>query len=383
MGHPDKACDQVSDAILDAVLAADPTARVACEVLLTAGFGVIAGEITSSADIDLEQVARQTLHDIGYTSDAAGFDAAAARIHVVVQEQSPDIARGVAAHEEMGAGDQGMMFGYAVADTPELMPLPIMLAQGLVARQAAVRVSGAVPELRPDAKSQVTVEYRDGEPIGISSVVLSTQHGPRWDERQAELREMVIAEVLRPVLGQWWDDSTVVHVNPTGRFSRGGPAGDTGLTGRKIIVDTYGGWARHGGGAFSGKDPSKVDRSAAYMARYIAKNVVAAGLARECEVRLGYAIGVPDPTMLAIDCRGTSVDGIPEERIEAAIGQVFGRLTPGTIIDILDLRRPIYLPTAVHGHFGRTPGEPPGHFTWERVDRAPMLAAALAATVGA
>jgi S-adenosylmethionine synthetase len=382
MGHPDKACDQVSDAILDAVLAADSEARVACEVLLTDGLGVIAGEITSTAAVDLAAVARDTLRGIGYDA-ANGFDPDGAEIRVAIQEQSPDIAMGVTAHTEMGAGDQGMMFGYAVADTPELMPLPIMLAQRLVARQAEVRVSGEVPDLRPDAKSQVTVVYRDGHPVGISSVVLSTQHGPRWDEAQGDLQEAITSRVLRPVLGEWWDDDTVVHVNPTGRFSRGGPAGDTGLTGRKIIVDTYGGWARHGGGAFSGKDPSKVDRSAAYMARYIAKNVVAAGLAHECEVRLGYAIGLPDPTMLGLDCKGTTRDGITEGAIEDAVREVFGRLTPAAIIDTLDLRRPIYRPTACHGHFGRAPDQPQGHFTWERTDRAALLATAVGAAVGA
>ena len=383
MGHPDKAADQVSDAILDAVLSQDPAARVACEVLLTDGLGIVAGEITARADVDLESVARDALRSIGYTSREAGFDAAAARIVVAVQEQSPDIALGLANDDEMGAGDQGMMFGYAVADTPELMPLPIMLAQQVVARQAEVRVSGVIPDLRPDAKSQVTVAYVDGHPVGISSVVLSTQHGPRWDDAQGDLAEAVIDRILRPVLGEWWDEATVVHVNPTGRFSRGGPAGDTGLTGRKIIVDTYGGWARHGGGAFSGKDPSKVDRSAAYMARYIAKNVVAAGLARECEVRLGYAIGLADPTMLSIDCKGSTMDGITEEAIEEAVRDVFGRLTPAAIISILDLRRPIYRPTAYHGHFGRAADQPHGFFTWERVDRAPLLAAAVGAVVGA
>jgi S-adenosylmethionine synthetase len=382
MGHPDKASDQVSDAVLDAVLAQDPTGRVACEVLLTDGLGIVAGEISARADVDLEAVARQALRAIGYTSLEAGFDADAARILVAVQEQSPDIARGLT-DAEMGAGDQGMMFGYAVADTPELMPLPIMLAQRLVSRQAEVRVSGAVADLRPDAKSQVTVEYRDGHPVGISSVVLSTQHGARWDEAQKDLRAAVIDHIVRPALGEWWDDETVVLVNPTGRFSRGGPAGDTGLTGRKIIVDTYGGWARHGGGAFSGKDPSKVDRSASYMARYIAKNVVSAALAHECEVRLGYAIGVAEPTMLSIDCKGTTAEGITEEAIEDAVRDVFGRLTPASIIDILDLRRPIYRPTAYHGHFGRTADQPPGFFTWERVDRAPLLAAAVGAAVGA
>ncbi len=383
MGHPDKAADQVSDAVLDAVLAQDPDGRVACEVLLTDGLGVIAGEITSRAEVDLEAVAREALRNIGYTSRETGFDAASARIEIAVQEQSPDIARGVAREGEMGAGDQGMMFGYAVADTPELMPLPITLAQQLVARQAEVRMSGVIPDLRPDAKSQVTVDYADGHPAGISSVVLSTQHGPRWDDSQKQLGEAVTEEVLRPVLGDWWSKSTVIHVNPTGRFSRGGPAGDTGLTGRKIIVDTDGGWARHGGGAFSGKDPSKVDRSAAYMARYIAKNVVAAGLAHECEVRLGYAIGVADPTMLSVDCKGTASEGITEDAIEEAVREVFGRLTPASIISILDLRRPIYRPTAYHGHFGRVADQPAGFFTWERVDRAPLLAKAVGAVIGA
>ncbi|MBI5156623.1 MAG: methionine adenosyltransferase [Acidimicrobiia bacterium] len=383
MGHPDKASDQVSDAILDAVLAQDPTARVACEVLLTEGLGIIAGEISANADVDFEAVARTTLRAIGYDSADAGFDADGARMLVAVQEQSPDIARGVIGEREMGAGDQGMMFGYAVADTPELMPLPIMLAQKLVARQAEMRRSGVIPQLRPDAKSQVTVDYVDGHPVGISSVVLSTQHGPRWDDDQKGLAAEVVEHILRPGLGEWWADSTVVHVNPTGRFSRGGPAGDTGLTGRKIIVDTYGGWARHGGGAFSGKDPSKVDRSAAYMARYIAKNVVAAGLAHECEVRLGYAIGVAQPTMLSLDCKGTTAEGIAESVIEDAVREVFGRLTPAALIETLELRRPIYQPTACHGHFGRGADKPSGFFTWERTDRARLLASAVGITVGA
>ena len=383
MGHPDKASDQVSDTVLDAVLAQDPAGRVACEVLLTENLGVISGEISARAEVDFEAVARDALRWIGYTSPEVGFDADGATFVVAVQEQSPDIARGVGGDAELGAGDQGMMFGYAVADTPELMPLPIMLAQRLVAGQAEVRMSGAIPDLRPDAKSQVTVDYLDGRPVGISSVILSTQHGPRWDDAQTGLAAEVTEHILRPGLGEWWDDATVVHVNPTGRFSRGGPAGDTGLTGRKIIVDTYGGWARHGGGAFSGKDPSKVDRSAAYMARYIAKNVVAAGLAHECEVRLGYVIGVANPTMLSIDCKGTTVEGITEAAIEDAVRDVFGRLTPRAIIASLDLRRPIYRPTSYHGHFGRPADQPPGFFTWERVDRAPLLAAAVGASVGA
>lgn len=375
MGHPDKACDQVSDAVLDAVLAQDPQARVACEVMLAADFAVIAGEVSSTAAVDHEAIARETLRKIGYTK-AAGFDADRAPITIAIQRQSPDIARGVDRGAEMGAGDQGMMFGYAMSGTPSLMPLPIVLAHALVERQAAVRMSGEIAELGPDAKSQVTVAFEAGEVTGLDSVVLSTQHGPSWDDRQDLLAEEVRARILEPVLGELLATETQVMVNPTGQFSIGGPASDTGLTGRKIIVDTYGGWARHGGGAFSGKDATKVDRSASYMARYIAKNVVAAGLARECEVRLGYVIGRPEPTMVTLDCKGTTAAGVAEQEIESALRDVFGSLTPRSIIETLDLSRPIFLPTACHGHFGRNPDQPAGHFPWERTDRAADLAAA-------
>ena len=374
MGHPDKAADQVADAILDAVLEQDREARVACEVLLTDGLAVVAGEITADVAVDYEQILRDTMRFIGYVDASVGFDADNARVHVAIHEQSADIARGVDRAEELGAGDQGLMFGYAIAETPELMPLPITLANAIIARQAEARTSGLVPHLRPDAKSQVSVVYERGVPKGVDSVVLSTQHGPEWNDGGTALEAAVIREILRPALGQWWSDALQIHVNPTGRFEKGGPAGDTGLTGRKIIVDTYGGWARHGGGAFSGKDPSKVDRSASYMARYIAKNIVAAGLARECEVRLGYAIGVPRPTAITVDCRGTT--DFEEEAIEQAVVEVFP-LTPLGIINALDLRRPIYRPTSFHGHFGRTPDNPPGAFSWERTDKVEALRAAL------
>jgi S-adenosylmethionine synthetase len=377
MGHPDKAADQVSDAILDAVLAEDPDARVACEVLLTKGLGVIAGEISADARVDYEAIARETLRSVGYTGEDAGFDADKAEMVVAVQEQSPDIAQGVDRQEKMGAGDQGMMFGYAIGHTPQLMPLPIVLAQQMVARHAEARRGGVISGLMPDAKSQVTVEFVDDAPAGISSVIMSTQHTEEWSDRQEELNGAVTEAILKPALGEWWDDDAAVDVNPTGRFVMGGPAADTGLTGRKVIVDTYGGWARHGGGAFSGKDPSKVDRSAAYMARYIAKNVVAGGLAGECEVRIGYAIGMAEPKMLTVECRGTEAPGISEAAIEAAVREVFP-LTPAEIIDLLELRSAIYRPTAYHGHFGREADEPPGFFTWERTDRAKLLKTVLA-----
>ena len=373
MGHPDKAADQVSDAILDAVLAQDPDARVACEVLLTEGLAVIAGEITAEVDVDYEGILRDTMRFIGYDSADVGFDADAAEVRVAIHEQSADIARGVDG-EELGAGDQGLMFGYAVTETPEAMPLPITLANAIIASQAEARASGTVPHLRPDAKSQVSVVYERGVPKRIASIVLSTQHGPEWNEDQRGLGKVVTEHILRPALGDWWRDDIEIHVNPTGRFEKGGPAGDTGLTGRKIIVDTYGGWARHGGGAFSGKDPSKVDRSASYMARHIAKTIVTAGLARECEVRLGYAIGVARPTAVTVDCRGTT--DFDEEAIEQAVIDVFP-LTPAGIITALDLRRPIYRPTSYHGHFGRIPDDPPGAFTWERTDRVDALREAL------
>jgi S-adenosylmethionine synthetase len=380
MGHPDKAADQVSDAILDAVLTQDPEARVACEVLLTAGLAVIAGEITAQVDVDYEQILRDTMRFIGYDDEAVGFDADTAKVHVAIHAQSSDIARGVDRDEEMGAGDQGLMFGYAIAETPELMPLPITLANQIIARQAEARNSGTVPYLRPDAKSQVSVVYERGVPKRIDSVVLSTQHGPEWNDGGAELEAAVTREILRPALGEWWTEGIQLHVNPTGRFEKGGPAGDTGLTGRKIIVDTYGGWARHGGGAFSGKDPSKVDRSASYMARHIAKNIVSAGLARECEIRLGYAIGIARPTAVTVDCRGTT--DFDEEAIERAVIEVFP-LTPNGIIAALDLRRPIYRPTSFHGHFGRTPDDPPGAFSWERTNKVDALREALGVSASA
>ncbi|MFH1103688.1 MAG: methionine adenosyltransferase [Actinomycetota bacterium] len=376
MGHPDKAADQVSDAILDAVIVQDPLARVACEVLLTDGLAVIAGEISTDAEADYAAILRGTMRSIGYVSGEVGFDADGAEVVVAVQRQSLDIARGVLRGAELGAGDQGLMFGYAIDETPALMPLPITLAHRLIAAQTDARRSGAVPGLRPDAKCQVSVVYEDGVPRRIDSAVLSTQHGPEWNDRQEELRRVVIDRIVRPALGEWWDHEVRVHVNPTGRFLTGGPAGDTGLTGRKIIVDTYGGWGRHGGGAFSGKDPSKVDRSASYMARHIAKNVVAAGLATECEVRLSYAIGIADPTALTVDCRGTA--RVDEAVLEAAVRRLFP-LTPAGIIEALDLRRPIYRPTSYHGHFGRTPDEAAGTFTWERTHMVDALRAAVGA----
>ena len=379
MGHPDKAADQVSDAILDAVLEQDPDARVACEVLLTEGLAVIAGEITAVVDVDYEGILRDTMRFIGYDDAAVGFDADGAEVRVAIHDQSRDIARGVDG-DDMGAGDQGVMFGYAIAETPEVMPLPITLANGIIAAQAEARSSETIPHLRPDAKSQVSVIYERGTARRIASVVLSTQHGPEWNSDQERLEKEATEHILRPALGDWWSDDIEVHVNPTGRFEMGGPAGDTGLTGRKIIVDTYGGWARHGGGAFSGKDPSKVDRSASYMARQVAKTIVSAGLARECEVRLGYAIGVAQPTAVTIDCRGTT--DFDEEAIERAVMEVFP-LTPSGIIQALGLRRPIYRPTSYHGHFGRTPDEPPGHFTWERTDRVDDLRAALGVAASA
>jgi S-adenosylmethionine synthetase len=370
IGHPDKCADQVADSILDAVLAQDPLGRVASEVLLTDDLAVIAGEITSTASVDHTAILRDTMRSIGYDSREVGFDPDGARVEVVVREQSPDIARGVQEGPTQGAGDQGFMFGYAITGTPTLMPLPITLAHTLIAAQHDARRSGVVPGLRPDAKCQVSVVYEGDKPIRIDSAILSTQHGPEWDDRQEELRREVITHIVKPALGDWWDDEVRMLVNPTGRFVSGGPAGDTGLTGRKIIVDTYGGWGRHGGGAFSGKDPSKVDRSASYMARHIAKNIVAAGLAVECEVRLGYAIGVAEPTAVTVDCRGTAF--VDETVLETAVRDIFP-LTPRGIIEFLDLRRPIYRPTSYHGHFGRVPDDAAGTFTWERVDKVEAL----------
>ncbi|MEN8040892.1 MAG: methionine adenosyltransferase, partial [Actinomycetota bacterium] len=372
MGHPDKVADRISDSVLDYVLGFDPNSRVACEVFITGGLLVIGGEIRAvELPLDLneqiEKRARDTIRRIGYTGPGTGFDPDGADVQLVIQEQSADIAIGVDGGAKLGAGDQGLMFGYASSETDVLMPLPIVLSHRLVARQAEVRESGDIDGLRPDAKSQVTTVWDDGGGKRVESVLLSTQHDPMWNDRQSDLRELVVDRVIRPALGDWWHDDIEVLFNPTGRFETGGPEGDTGLTGRKIIVDTYGGWARHGGGAFSGKDPSKVDRSASYMARYVAKNVVAAGLADECELRLSYAIGVTDPTAVSVDCKGT--ERIDEMTIEKAVMTVFD-MTPGGIIDQLELARPIYEPTAYHGHFGRTPDEAgPGTFTWERTDR--------------
>jgi S-adenosylmethionine synthetase len=379
MGHPDKVADRISDSVLDYALGFDPQARVACETFITGGLLVIGGEIRAQnlpADLDtqIEAQARDTIRRIGYSGPGTGFDPDGAEVQLVIQEQSGDIAMGVDGGAKLGAGDQGLMFGYASNETDELMPLPIVLSHRLVAGQAAVRESGEIEGLRPDAKSQVTTVWEDGGSRRVESVLLSTQHDPMWNDRQDELRGLVTDQVIIPALGEWWHEDVEVLFNPTGRFETGGPEGDTGLTGRKIIVDTYGGWARHGGGAFSGKDASKVDRSASYMARYVAKNVVAAGLADECELRLSYAIGVTDPTAVSVDCKGT--ERIDEQLIEQAVMTVFD-LTPGGIIDQLELARPIFEPTSYHGHFGRQPDEAgPGTFTWERTDRVDDLRSA-------
>jgi len=370
-GHPDKMCDQISDAILDAHLSGDPDSRVACETLTKTGMIVVAGEITSNARVSYNEIAREVVRDIGYTDSAMGFDGNTCAILSAVERQSPDISQGVTEgeglHKDQGAGDQGMMFGYACDETPELMPFPIQMAHGLVKYLAKIRKGGEAPFIRPDSKSQVTVEYRDGRPARVTSVVISTQHSP--DVEYNKLKETVIDGVIHAVIPKdYLDKNTVYHVNPTGRFVVGGPQGDCGLTGRKIIVDTYGGMGRHGGGAFSGKDPSKVDRSAAYMARYIAKNIVAAKLARRCEVQLAYVIGVADPVSIAVDTFDTGV--IPEREIARIIREVF-YLTPKGIIQTLDLKRPIYRATASYGHFGRTPDN--GHFTWEKTDRVEAL----------
>jgi S-adenosylmethionine synthetase len=363
-GHPDKMADQISDAVLDAVLKQDPRGRVACETLLKTGYVMIAGEITTKALLDFPKIARRVVADIGYTDGATGFDANTCAVLVAVDQQSPDIAQGV---DTGGAGDQGMMFGYACDETPTLMPAPIQYAHAVTRQLARVRKAG-LDFLRPDGKSQVSVEYRDGKPFRIDTVVVSTQHAESVSNKQLHeaVRELVIAKSLpRKLL----DKKTKFHINPTGRFVVGGPMGDTGLTGRKIIVDTYGGMGRHGGGAFSGKDPSKVDRSAAYMGRHIAKNVVAGGLATRCEVQVAYAIGVAEPVSVLVETFGTAM--VAEEKIAKAVRRVFG-LTPRQIMEQLDLRRPIYEKTAAYGHFGRTEKS----FTWERTDRAEELAAA-------
>ncbi len=370
-GHPDKMCDQISDGILDALLREDPESRVACETLTKTGMVVVAGEITTRARIDYGKVVRDTVRGIGYTSSEMGFDADTCAVMTAIDRQSPDISQGVTQgeglHEEQGAGDQGLMFGFACDETQELMPLPIVLAHQLVEHLAKLRKSGRYPYLRPDSKSQVTVEYRDGLPARVNAVVLSTQHSE--DVEHSRLRDLIIEEVIRRVVpAHYMDARTVFHVNPTGRFVVGGPMGDAGLTGRKIIVDTYGGYSRHGGGAFSGKDPSKVDRSAAYMARYIAKNIVAAGLASKCEVQLAYAIGVAEPISVLVDSLGTGA--VSDARLAELVVEHF-RLKPAEIIQALGLKQPIYQRTAAYGHFGRKPEG--GFFTWEVADRVTEL----------
>ncbi len=367
-GHPDKVADQISDAVLDAIIGQDPGARVACETMVNTGMAIISGEITTNAWVDMTDIVRGTIKRIGYES-SMGFDWESCAVLTAIDKQSQDIAQGVNEGQgldlDQGAGDQGMMFGYATNESKELMPLPISLAHQLMQRQAEVRRSGRLPWLRPDAKSQVTVRYDDGKAAGIETVVLSTQHSP--DIEHARLKEAVIEEIIKPVLpAQWLSKDTKYLVNPTGRFVIGGPVGDCGLTGRKIIVDTYGGMARHGGGAFSGKDPSKVDRSAAYAARYVAKNIVAAGLAERCEMQLAYAIGVAQPLSIHIETFGTGK--IANDKIEQLVRNHFD-LRPKAIIQELNLQRPIYTATAAYGHFGRS--EP--SFTWERTDKAKIL----------
>lgn len=372
MGHPDKLADQISDGVLDALFAKDPYSRVACETMVTTGIAIVAGEITSKAVVDYADVVRNVIREVGYVDDKMGICADTCAVMLSIDRQSPDIARGVnedaAKGKEIGAGDQGLMFGYACNDTPELMPLPIQLAHQILNRLTEARRRGEAGWLRPDSKSQVTVEYADGKPVRIDTIVVSTQHDA--DVEQAEIQKFVTEKIVNPLLPKELVKGKITyHVNPTGRFEVGGPHGDCGLTGRKIIVDTYGGWARHGGGAFSGKDPTKVDRSAAYMARHIAKNIVAAGLADRCEVQLAYAIGVSDPVSVLVDTEGTGK--IDDGRLCDLVRKLFP-LTPAGIIKYLDLRRPIYRKTASGGHFGRNDPD----FTWEKTDRAAELAAA-------
>ncbi len=373
MGHPDKLADQISDGVLDALFAQDPYSRVACETMVTTGVAIVAGEITTKAVVDYPSVVRQVISDVGYVDDRMGICADTCAVMLSIDRQSPDIAMGVnedaAKGKDIGAGDQGLMFGYACDDTPELMPLPIALAHRILNRLTVARQKAEVAWLRPDSKSQVTVEYASNKPARIDTVVVSTQHAP--EVCQKEIRQFVIDQIVNPLLPKELVNGRIVyHVNPTGRFEVGGPLGDCGLTGRKIIVDTYGGWARHGGGAFSGKDPTKVDRSAAYMARHVAKNIVAAGLADRCEVQLAYAIGVCEPVSVLVDTEGTGK--VNDDKLCQVVRQVFP-LTPGGIIQYLDLRRPIYRKTASGGHFGRNDPE----FTWEKTHRVADLAAAV------
>ena len=366
-GHPDKVADQISDSVLDAILAQDPKSRVACETLVTTGLALVAGEITTKAQVNYPEVVRNTIRDIGYTDASIGFDAHTCAVMVTLDKQSPDIAMGVDTTEgkEQGAGDQGLMFGYACNHTPELMPMPIHFAHRITQRLAEARKKGELKFLRPDGKSQVTIQYINNKPVKVDTIVVSSQHSPDIDNKK--LRDAIIDEVVKKAIpAEYLDKNTKYHINPTGRFVVGGPQGDCGLTGRKIIVDTYGGHGSHGGGAFSGKDPSKVDRSASYMGRYIAKNVVAAGIADECEVQIAYAIGIAEPVSVMVDTFGT--EKIAPDKIAELIKENF-KMKPADIIKTLDLLRPIYRKTAVNGHFGRNEPE----FTWERTDKAEAL----------